>query len=113
MNALEIARSGLRANKAQLATSAHNTANFNTDEFAKQITSQQPRQQGGVSSKTDTVTLSTEAKSLAQNTDGPQNNVDLTAEAVHQIQSQRNFEQNAQVVRAQDQMQKSLIDIIT
>jgi flagellar hook protein FlgE len=113
MNALDIARSGLQTNKAQLATSAHNTANVHTDEFAKQITSQQTRLQGGVSSNIDTVTLSTQAKSLAQNIDGPQNNVDLTEEAVNQIQSQRNFEQNAQVVRTQDQMQKTLIDIIT
>ena len=113
MNALDIARSGLLANKAQLATSAHNTANANTNEFSKQITSQQTRLQGGVSSTVDTVTLSNEAKALAQNTDGPQNNVNLTEEAVNQIQSQKNFEQNAQVVRTQDQIQKTLIDMIT
>ena len=113
MNALNIARSGLQANQTQLATSAHNTTNANTDEFSKQISTQQTRLQGRVSSTVDTVSISDEAKTLAQHTDGPQNNVNLTEEAVNQIQSQKNFEQNAQVVRTQDQIQKTLIDMIT
>jgi len=113
MNALDITRSGLQANKAHLATSAHNTANVNTDGFAKQKTSQQTRLQGGVSSIVDTVSLSDEAKSHAQDLEGPQNNVNLAEETVHQIQAQKNFEQNAQVIRTQDQMQKTLIDLIT
>jgi flagellar hook protein FlgE len=111
MNALDIARSGLRANQTQLTTSAHNTANVNTDGFAKQKTNQQTRLSGGVSSQVDTVSLSDEAKSLSEKLDGPQNNVDQTEEAVHQIESQSNFKQNAQVIRTQDQMQKTLLDI--
>lgn len=113
MNALDIAHSGIKANHTQLATSAHNTANINTDRFSKQKTIQQARQQGGVSSRVDTVSLSSEAKSLAKNLDGPQNNVNLAEETVHQIQSTTHFKQNAQVVRKQDDMQKVLIDIIT
>ena len=112
MNAQEIARSGLQVNEARQAVSAHNTANTNTDGFAKQATSQQATPTGGVLGQVDTLSLSAEAQQLAQQVDGAQNNVDITQETVDQIQSRENFKQNAQVIRAQDQMQQTLLDTL-
>jgi flagellar hook protein FlgE len=112
MNASEIARSGLQANAARQAVSAHNIANMNTDGFAKQTASQHTNSSGGVSSQVDTISLPTEAQQLAQQVDGAQNNVDLAEESVNQIQSRENFKQNAQIIRTQDEMQKTLIDTV-
>jgi flagellar hook protein FlgE len=110
MTSSNISRSGLNANSVRQTVSAHNVANTNTDTFAKQNTSQQALASGGTSTRVDTVTLSTEAKAIAREINGAQNNVDVAEETVSQIQSRENFKQNAAVVRTQDEMQKTLLD---
>jgi flagellar hook protein FlgE len=112
MNAQEIARNGLHVNEVRQAVSAHNTANTTTDGFSKQTTSQQTAPTGGVLGQVDTLSLSAEVQQLAQQVDGAQNNVDITQEMVDQIQARENFKQNAQVIRAQDQMQQTLLDTL-
>lgn len=110
MTSTNISKSGLNANVVRQATSAHNTANANTDAFAKQRVSQQTSASGGTATRVDTVSLSEEAKSIAQEVEGAQNNVDVAEEAVNQIQSRQNFKQNVAVVRTQDEMTKTLLD---
>lgn len=110
MNTFNIAGSGLRANIAQQATSAHNIANANTDGFARQRTTQSAEQTGGVSARVDTVSLSPEAQMQSETVAGAQNNVNVANEMVKQIETRENFKQNAQTVRAQDNMQKTLLD---
>ena len=112
MIASETARTGLQANNVRQAVSAHNTANVNTDGFAKQKTTQQTQAPAGVSTQVDTVSLSEEAKAISEQVAGSQNNVEQVEEAVTQIQSQSNFEQNATVLRTQDEMNKTSLDML-
>lgn len=112
MTASETARTGMQANTTRQAVSAHNTANINTDGFAKQKTQQQTQISGGVSTQVDTVSLSQEAQAISEQVAGSQNNVNQAEEAVSQIQSRTNFKQNATVIRTQDEMDKTGLDML-
>ena len=108
---LNIPLSGLVANQARLSVGAHNTANLNTDRFGRQRATGFERTGGGSSVRVDTLELSDEAQQTAETVPGPQNNVSLVQETVNRISAQRNFEANASVVRTQDRLAKTLLDL--
>ena len=109
-SASQIALKGLRADQIRQTTSAHNVANQITDGFAKQRVIQNEQISGGVQSFVDKLDLSIEAQQISLETDGPQNNVDLTDEMVSQIETKMSYQQNAQVIRTQNQMDQTLLD---
>lgn len=95
---LSIASSGLRAAQLRLDHSAHSVANWQTEGFAPQRVAQQSVEpQGGVQA--------------AVAAPGPQG-VSLEGEAVEQIVSAYAFKANALVLRTQDQMAGTLLDVL-
>ena len=108
---IQNAWSGMQANQRRVAASAHNTANQTTDSFERQRVNAQERRTGGVETRVDKVELSDEAQELAQEIDGPQNNVDPVSETVDRITARENFKSNARIIRAQDEMLDTLLDL--
>jgi flagellar hook protein FlgE len=108
---LNIPLSGMRFAEAQSRTTAHNATNAATDSFARQRVIGSEKPNSGVTSRVDTVDLNRNEITIAETIPGPQNNVNLAEGTVNRIAAQRNFEVNAKVVRTQDKMTSSLIDI--
>jgi flagellar hook-associated protein FlgK len=104
-----ISLSGMRAAERRLETSAHNTANASTDGFGRQQV--ESREKAGVETHSDTVELTDEAKELAAQIDGPQNNVDQASEAIDRISASAQFAGNARVLSIKDRLIRSLLDI--
>ena len=103
--------SGLKDSQARIQASAHNTSNVTTDAFARQAVTSAETRSGGVTSSVHTVELTAQGKSIAASLPGAQNNVNVVSETVDRIAAQRSFEANANVVRTQDQLAKSLLDL--
>ena len=59
----------------------------------------------------DTEELSRSEQLITELIPGPQNNVHAVEETVNRIAAQRSFEVNARVVRTQDKMTQSVLDI--
>src|SRR5262245_11521577 len=114
IGALHSALSGLTAFSTQVAVSAHNVANVNTDGFKK--------------SRTEFIAIESGGVRLAIQTDEPAgptilnhtgyapaqlelSNVDLGEEAVNQIIGQRGFEANLQALKTADEMLGHILDI--
>ena len=100
----------MRVAERKLEASAHNTANASTDGFERLRTTAREIP-SGVHVNSDTVELSDDAKSLAEQVDGPQNNVDQAWETVDRIESSALFASNARTLRTQDRLMQSLLDI--
>ena len=64
-----------------------------------------------VSTQNETVELTDNAKLLAEEANGPQNNVDQVSETVERISSSAQFTSNAGTMRLHDRLLKSLLDI--
>jgi flagellar hook-associated protein FlgK len=96
MDVSTIAVSGLRAAETQLKTASTNIANATTPGFKQQDVTQTPDASGGV--KTDVATTDKEVS-----TDEQLVKADIAT---------YNFKANLQVLKRQDEMQKSLLDIV-
>ena len=103
--------SGMRLSQSALRSTAHNTANLETDAFSKQRSRGVAVPSGGVRTVVDRLPVPAEDQTLADILPGPQNIVRLAEEAVNRISALRRFEVNANVVRTQDQLAKSLLDL--
>ena len=95
-----------------MATSAHNTANLQTDSFGRQRISSQERPTGGVQTRLDSVELSAQAQQAAEEVEGAQNNVDTATEAVEQISAQHANQSNVKAQQAQDRLTRTLLDVV-
>ena len=96
-NVSSIAQSGFEAYTTRLDVSANNVANVNTENFQPSKITMSSRQNGGV----DT----TVAKAGDQ--------VDISREAVEMLSTINGFKANLQVAKADREMTKSMLDIIT
>jgi hypothetical protein len=106
-----ITLSGMRFAESRLASGAHNTANVGTDAFSRQQVRGVERPGGGVKTVTDSTRMPSNDQQLAEALPGAQNNVSLVQETVNRIAAVRSFEANATVVRTQDQLSQSLLDL--
>ena len=106
--------SGLTTFSTQVAVTAHNLANVNTDGFKKSRTELIAVESGGVRSviqKDETA-----GPTILNNTGyGPAqlefSNVDLAEEAINQIIGQRGFEANIQTIKTADEILGTTLDI--
>jgi flagellar hook-associated protein FlgK len=97
MNAVSsIALSGLQAAQTRMGSSAHNIANALTPNFRRQVVAQQSVAQGGVATAIDRAPIAGDA--LAE---------DLVALKL----SQHLFTANLKVLRTQDRMLGTLLDV--
>jgi flagellar hook protein FlgE len=93
-----IGASGMQAAQMRLDASANNVANANTPNYRRQVVAQEAAADAaGVRA---TVQRQKEAENVA-----------LEKEAVEQIAATYAFKANLQVVKAQDQMMGSLLDV--
>lgn len=103
-----IVTSGMRAQSTRLAVSAHDVANVSTDGHEAQRTVLEGRADGGV-----TASVESEGAPVARDGAGVMlSTTSLSTEAVEQISAQRAFEANVAVLRAADDMDRSLLDIV-
>jgi flagellar hook protein FlgE len=114
IGAIHCALSGLTAFSTQVAVTAHNVANVNTDGFKKSRTELIAVESGGV--RAETQKIETVGPTILNNTGyGPAqlelSNVDLAEEAVNQIIGQRGFEANIQALKTADEMLGRILDI--
>lgn len=114
IGAIQSALSGLTAFSTQVAVTAHNLANVNTDGFKKSRTEMAAVESGGVRSAIQKD--ETAGPTILNNTGyGPAqlelSNVDLAEEAVNQIIGQRGFEANLQSIKTSDEMLGTILDI--
>ncbi|MFQ5964983.1 MAG: flagellar basal body rod C-terminal domain-containing protein [Candidatus Scalinduaceae bacterium] len=104
--------SGIRAAFDVLDSSAHNTANINTDGFKKQNFS---LSEGAIGEVVVNLSESTESGPLHQNKEGSMveaSNVSLFEEIVEQMNARHLLSANIAVIKRTDEAQKSLIDIM-
>ncbi|HAA78699.1 TPA: hypothetical protein DCE37_26675 [Candidatus Latescibacteria bacterium] len=103
--------SGARFAQENLNVSANNTANLDTDSLAAQRASAIESRGGGVTTIIDTPPHPNGQQSLAEALPRAQNNISLAQETVNRIAAVRTFEANASVIRTQDQLSQSLLDL--
>ena len=115
IGAIYTSLSGLAAAQTKIVTAAHNTANANTDGFKKQRVVFQETQPQGVEATVERVNTpgpvffkETEAGSLAVEL----SNVDLGEEAINLMLGKRLYEANLNVIKTQNQLLGSLLDIV-
>lgn len=92
-----IAQSGIEAFTTRLAVSADNIANAATENFKASKVSISSRENGGVEA---TVTKTADS-------------VDISREAVEMMSTVNGFKANLQVMKSDQEMTRSLLDIIT
>ena len=97
MNSLStIALSGMNAAMFRLGSAAHNVANGLTPDFRRQIVQQESLPEGGV------------MVSIGQ---APEAGHDLARDIVEQMAASYSFKANLGVIRTQDEMLGSLLDL--
>lgn len=114
-DAFGIALTALRAFDKKLDVNASNIANVNTDKFKKSRVDLQEAAAGGVRVTIEQV--NTPGISLGTNErtgeERESSNVSMAEEFVDQKVTQYAFESNLLVVKTADEMQKSLLDILS
>ena len=111
MTSASIPLSGMKFAQANLRSTAHNTANLETDGFSRQRSLGSEGPTNGAVARVDTVSLTPDEAQLADRLPGAQNNVSQIESAVNRIAAVRSFEANARVVRTQDQLSRNLLDL--
>ncbi|MCG8565324.1 MAG: flagellar basal body protein [Desulfobacterales bacterium] len=107
--------SALDAFSKQVQTSANNVANALTDDFKASRT----RNVEGTPNGVDTVTQKTSTPGPkiidpTQTDNGTKelSNTDIAEEMTHQINAQNGFDANAKVIKSQDEMVGTILDIV-
>lgn len=106
----DIGRSGLLAASARVGRAAHNVANVNTDGFESSRVVTQEARDGGVTY----TAVANETPAPIYDRDGQQvvgSNTDLGQETVEQIGAANAFKANLAVIKTDDEMQRSLINL--
>jgi flagellar hook protein FlgE len=114
IGAIQSALSGLSAFSTQVAVTAHNLANVNTDGFKKSRTEFVAVESGGVRSAIQKD--ETAGPTILNNTGYGSaqlelSNVDLAEETIDRIIGQRGFEANIQSLKTADGMLGTILDI--
>ena len=114
-SAFGIALTALKAFDTKLDVNANNIANVNTDSFKKSRVNLQQAYPGGV--QVTIQQINTPGISLGTNErtgeERESSNVNMAEEFVDQIVTRYAFESNVLTVKTADEMQKTLMDIIT
>lgn len=110
MSVTSIAGSALRAAEIRLANSASNIANANTPGFTPTAAVQSPVAGGGV--RVDVVAHTAPAALSADAETAAPPNVSLEREIIDSITASYDFKANLRVLRTQDEIEKSLLDIL-
>jgi flagellar basal-body rod protein FlgC len=104
-----IAVSGLSAAAARLTRSAQNVANVNTNGYMPVSPITQPQTSGGVTTKNASSppfpTYNSSGQTLGAS------GTDLAQETVEQIGAMNAFKANLAVIKTEDEMQRTLLDI--
>lgn len=113
--AFNTALTALRAFDVKLDVNANNIANVNTNNFKKSRVNMQENVQGGLQVmieqvKTPGISMGTNERTGEEL---ESSNVDLAEEFVDQIITRYAFESNVITVKTADEMQQTLLDIIT
>ena len=111
-DAISSAQSALGALSSSMAVTANNVANMNTDRFKAQDVRLATGPQGqGV--QVGNVVEDASSGGSRQTDAGPVelSNVDLAQQAVDMIQTERAFEANAAVIRTEDALAGTLLDL--
>ena len=95
---LSIGQSGLQAAQMRLNTAAHNVANLNTENFARQTLQQQAIPQGGVR------TVESQQTVAGSN---------LEDDVVQQMLASYSYKANLQTIAGQQRMTAALLDMST
>ncbi len=117
VSALHVAASGLAANAAKAAVSAYNIVNANTDEFKKNRATIESNETGGPEAR---INKSNTPGPIVSNPEGlPEeeqyrelSNVDLAEEFVRMGAAENGYRANVSIVRVQDEMIGTILDII-
>lgn len=114
-DAFGIALTALRAFDKKLDVNANNIANVNTDKFKKSRVDLQETTSGGVQVtieqvNTPGISLGTNEKTGEER---ESSNVTMEEEFVDQMVTQYAFEANTLTIKTADEMQKSLLDIVS
>ena len=114
IGAIQSALSGLTAFSTQVAVTAHNLANVNTDGFKKSRTEFVAVESGGVRSAIQKD--ETAGPTILNNTGYGSaqlelSNVDFAEETINQIIGQRGFEANIQSLKTAEEMLGTILDI--
>ncbi|MCP4715356.1 MAG: flagellar biosynthesis protein FlgG [Deltaproteobacteria bacterium] len=117
ITAMQSAISGLRAHSAKAAVAANNIANVNTDGFKA---SQAVIESGDAGSPEVTVSQSSSDGPIVPETGGLRggnqyrelSNVDLADEFVQMKLAEHGYRANASIIRAQDEMIGTILDIL-
>jgi len=114
-SAMGIALSGLRAFETKLAVNANNIDNVNTDGFKKSRVNMQETAEGGVQVTLSQVNLPGFLAGINEQTGKPieSSNVDLAEEMVEQVITRYAFEANTITLKIADEMQQTLLDILS
>ena len=112
LSPIHTALSGLRASTELVSASAHNIANSFTDGFKKDVVHLSEGAAGGVVAD---VEKSKEPGPLQYSHKGTlveRSNVDLAEETVNLIFARNSYAANAATIRAVDEMESTLLDIL-
>lgn len=114
-SAMGIALSGLRAFEIKLSVNANNINNLNTDGFKKSRAGMQEEANGGVSVTLTQVNLPGVPVGIDEQTGEAieSSNVDLAEEMVEQMITRYAFEVNTITIKTVDEMQQTLLDILS
>jgi flagellar basal-body rod protein FlgC len=114
-DAFGIALTALRAFDKKLDVNAHNIANVNTDKFKKSRVDLQEAAAGGVKATIEQVNIPGISLGTNEKTgeERESSNVSMEEEFVDQMVTQYAFESNILIVKTADEMQKSLLDILS
>ena len=106
--------SALRAFSKKMAVTANNIANVNSDDFKRSEAILKEGEPGAV--EVEIRQIDSEGPIIPASTDGMENrelsNVDLTTELPNAITAQRGFEANLKMIKTEDEMIGSILDIL-
>ncbi len=112
INGISASLSALQAESLRMQSSAHNTANANTDGFQRQIVTNQEAAPGAGVEAVVTIDESPGSPLVDAYGDivGESSNVDFADEALTRLTSKRAYEANLKVVAAAEEMTETLLD---
>jgi flagellar basal-body rod protein FlgC len=115
INGIYSTQSALGAFSTSLAVISNNVANINTNGFKKSDVTLEESENGGVEAsirKIDTPGSQVSCDESSDSQTEETSNVDLVEETGHMIVTQRGFEANLVSLKAQDELQGMILDIV-
>ncbi len=112
MSGFNTSLSAIYASVELMNVSAHNTANIKTDGYQKLNATVNEGKNGGVVVTIGNNEQTGPAYQVQANAEPLPSNTDYAEEAVNQIRAEHMLKVNIEMIRAQDEMEESIIDIL-